>query len=423
MENFRQDGSHRIVVTGVGTVNPLGLDVPSFWNALVSGRSGIGDMTLIDPSGYECRIAGEVDEFDYSHYMDKKVGRRIARFSRMAIAASLEALNQAGIDTEELSEEQSYGFGVILGNGGGAIDEDQKTMETIHKRGHGRVDPFYISKRLGNMAAANLAIEFGLRGYNSTIVTACAAGTQAIGEAAHVIRRGSADIMITGGVEAGISHLGLAGFLAMKALSTGFNDHPQLASRPFDRDRDGFVPAEGAGILILESLSHARKRGATPLAEIGGYGCSADASFLVAPSENGEGAAQAMRWALQDAGVSPDDVEVISAHATSTPVGDLAETAAIHSVFGDYAKKIPVYAAKSMTGHMLAASGAIETIALIKGISSSVVPPTVNLSNPDQECDLDYVPNSARDQKNELVLNNSFGFGGQNSVLVIRPAP
>ena len=423
MENFRQDGSHRIVVTGVGTVNPLGLDVPSFWNALVSGRSGIGDMTLIDPSGYECRIAGEVGEFDYSHYMDKKVGRRIARFSQMAIAASLEALHQAGIDTEELSEEQSYGFGVILGNGGGAIDEDQKSMETIHKRGHRRVDPFYISKRLGNMAAANLAIEFGLRGYNSTIVTACAAGTQAIGEAAHVIRRGSADIMITGGVEAGISHLGLAGFLAMKALSTGFNDHPQLASRPFDRDRDGFVPAEGAGILILESLSHARKRGAAPLAEIVGYGCSADASFLVAPSENGEGAAQAMRWALQDARASADDIDVISAHATSTPVGDLAETAAIHSVFGDYAKKIPVYAAKSMTGHMLAASGAIETIALVKGISNSVVPPTINLSNPDQECDLDYVPNSARDQKNELVLNNSFGFGGQNSVLVIRPAP
>ena len=423
MENFRQDGSHRIVVTGLGTVNPLGLDVSGFWDALISGRSGIGDMTLIDPSGYECRIAGEVDEFDYSHYMDKKVGRRIARFSRMAIAASLEALNQAGIDTEELSEEQSYGFGVILGNGGGAIDEDQKSMETIHKRGHSRVDPFYISKRLGIMAAANLAIEFGLRGYNSTIVTACAAGTQAIGEAAHVIRRGSADIMITGGVEAGISHLGLAGFLAMKALSTGFNDHPQLASRPFDRDRDGFVPAEGAGILILESLSHARKRGAAPLAEIVGYGCSADASFLVAPSENGEGAAQAFRWALQDARASADDIDVISAHATSTPVGDLAETAAIHSVFGDYAKKIPVYAAKSMTGHMLAASGAIETIALVKGISNSVVPPTINLSNPDQECDLDYVPNSARDRKNELVLNNSFGFGGQNSVLVIRPAP
>ena len=414
------DDSTRVVVTGMGTLNPLGNNIKSFWNALISGESGVSRMTLIDPSGYDCQIAGEIKDFDYSDYMDKKAGRRIARFSQIAVGASRMALDQAGIDISHMDESSRQRIGVLIGNGGGAIDEDQKSMETIYSRGPSRVDPFYISKRLGNMAGANIAIEFGLLGYNGTLVTACAAGTQALGEAFEIIKRGSCDVMLAGGVEAGISKLGLAGFSAMKAVSVGFNHDPTKASRPFDKNRSGFVPAEGAAILVLESLAHARQRGAEPLAEIIGFGCSADASFLVAPAENGSGAARAIGLALDSARINPEDIDVVSAHATSTGVGDIAETRALHSVFQDHAEHIPTYAAKSMTGHMLAASGAVETIALIEGLRHSIVPPTINLESPDEECDLDYVPNQARDMKSRIVLNNSFGFGGQNSVLVVK---
>ncbi len=414
------DDSIRVVVTGMGTLNPLGNNIKSFWNALISGESGVSRMTLIDPSGYDCQIAGEIKDFDYSEYMDKKAGRRIARFSQIAVGASRMALDHAGIDIPHMDESSRQRIGVLIGNGGGAIDEDQKSMETIYSRGPSRVDPFYISKRLGNMAGANIAIEFGLLGYNGTLVTACAAGTQALGEAFEIIKRGSCDVMLAGGVEAGISKLGLAGFSAMKAVSVGFNHDPTKASRPFDKNRSGFVPAEGAAILVLESLDHARQRGAEPLAEIIGFGCSADASFLVAPAENGSGAARAIGLALDSARINPEDIDVVSAHATSTGVGDIAETRALHSVFQDHAAHIPTYAAKSMTGHMLAASGAVETIALIEGLRHSIVPPTINLESPDEECDLDYVPNQARDVKSRIVLNNSFGFGGQNSVLVLR---
>jgi 3-oxoacyl-[acyl-carrier-protein] synthase II len=420
MNMTNNDDSGRVVVTGMGTLNPLGNNVESFWDALISGQSGVSRMTLIDPTEYECQIAGEIKDFDYSKYMDRKAGRRIARFSQIAVGASRMALEQAGLETSQMNESDRQRIGVIVGNGGGAIDEDQRSMETIYSKGPSRVDPFYISKRLGNMAGANIAIEFGLLGYNGTLVTACAAGTQALGEAFEIIKRGSCDVMLAGGVEAGISQLGLAGFSAMKAVSVGFNDDPTKGSRPFDKHRTGFVPAEGAAILVLESLAHARQRGAEPLAEIIGFGCSADASFLVAPAENGAGAARAIRLALENARINPQDIDVISAHATSTGVGDIAETRALHSVFREHVMDIPIYAAKSMTGHMLAASGAVETIALIEGLRHSIVPPTINLESPDEECDLDYVPHEARDVKSSIVINNSFGFGGQNSVLVLR---
>ncbi len=411
------NGRRRVVITGMGVLCPLGIGVEAFWERAVAGLSGIGPMTQTDPTNYPCQIAGEVQDFDYTRYMDRKVGRRMARFSQLAIAATALALEQAGIDLDEADRER---IGVVMGNGGGGVPHDEEAMRTIVDRGGAKVDPFYISKRLSNMAGGNVAIQYGLLGFNNTVTTACAAGTQAIGDALEVIRRGTADVMLAGGTEAGISELGLAGFTAMRALSTGYNDEPERASRPFDRDRDGFVPAEGAGMVVLEALDHAIARGAEPLAELIGYGVTADAAFLVAPSENGAGAARAMRLAMQDAGIEPGEVDYVSAHATSTDVGDVAETEAIKTALGEHAYRVPVTSLKSQTGHLLGGSGAVETIAAVQVMRSGCIPPTLNLDHPGEGCDLDYVPHQPRSADVRVAVKNSFGFGGQNSVLVLR---
>ncbi len=413
------DGRPRVVVTGMGVIAPLGIGLDDFWANATAGRSGVGRMTLADPSAYPCQVAGECLDFDYTRYMDRKDGRRMARFSQMAVAASRMAIEHAGIDLDALSDAERERFGVLMGNGGGGLPNDLEAVRTMDERGGMKVDPFYVSKRLSNMAGGNVAIQFGLLGYNNTVTTACASGTQAIGDAVEVLRRGAADVMLAGGTEAGICELGLAGFASMRALTSGFNDTPERASRPFDRDRDGFVPGEGAGMLVLETLERAHARGAEPLAEITGYGVSADAAYLVAPAENGAGAARAMRLALADAGVSADRVEVISAHATSTDVGDRAETDALKTVFGEHARKLHISAMKSQIGHLLGGAGGVETVAAVQMIRTGVVTPTLNLEHPGEGCDLDYVPQTAREVRPSVLLKDSFGFGGQNAVLVI----
>ncbi len=407
----------RVVVTGMGLVSPLGCSLDEFWTRVVAGESGIQRMTLVDTDKYPCKVAGEVQDWDYTRFMDRKDGRRMARFSQFAIGAARMAIEHAQLNLEGIDRERA---GVIMGNGGGGLQSDEEAVRTMDTRGGMKVDPFFVSKRLNNMAGANIAIQFGLLGYNNTVVTACAAGTQAIGDAVEVIRRGALDVALAGGAEAGICELGLAGFSSMRALSTSFNDTPSLASRPFDRDRDGFVPGEGSGVLVLEGLDHALARGATPLAEVTGYGVSSDAAFLVAPSEGGVGAARAMRFALRDAGIESGAVDYISAHATSTDVGDLAETQAIHSVFGERATRVPVSAMKSQIGHLLGGSGGVETIAAVQALRTGWVPPTLNFEHPGEGCDLDYIPGAARQVNPRVILKNSFGFGGQNAVLVLQ---
>ncbi|RJQ12764.1 MAG: beta-ketoacyl-[acyl-carrier-protein] synthase II [Dehalococcoidia bacterium] len=407
----------RVVVTGMGVVSPLGVTLDEFWTRVVAGESGIARMTLADPEKYPCQVAGEIKDWDYTRYMDRKDGRRMARFSQFGIAAARMAIEHAQLNLEGIDRER---VGVVMGNGGGGLQNDEEAVRTMDTRGGMKVDPFFVSKRLNNMAGANIAIQFGLLGYNTTVVTACAAGTQAIGDATEVIRRGALDVALAGGAEAGICELGLAGFSSMRALSTSFNDTPARASRPFDRDRDGFVPGEGSGVLVLEGLDHALDRGAAPLAEVIGYGVTADAAYLVAPSENGAGAARAMRLALRDAGVDVSAIDYISAHATSTDVGDLAETQAIHTVFGERAPLIPVSAMKSQIGHLLGGSGGVETIAAVQALRTGWVSPTLNMDHAGEGCDLDYVPHQARQVDPRIVLKNSFGFGGQNAVLVLQ---
>ncbi|RLT42137.1 MAG: beta-ketoacyl-[acyl-carrier-protein] synthase II [Chloroflexi bacterium] len=401
----------------MGAITPLGVGLDRFWENAVAGRSGIRRMTLLDPASYPCQVAGEVPDFDYTDFMDRKDGRRMARFSQYAVAATRMAVEHAGLDFDATDRER---VGVVIGNGGGGIVNDDEAMHTLIERGGMKVDPFYISKRLNNMAGGNIAIQFGLLGYNNTVATACAAGTQAIGDATEVIRRGAADVMIAGGAEAGVCELGLAGFASMRALATSHNGDPARASRPWDRDRDGFVPGEGAGILVLEALDHAIARGATPLAELIGYGVSADAAYLVAPAENGAGAARAINSALRDAGISADEVDYVSAHATATDVGDIAETGAMKAVFGERAYEVPMSALKSQIGHLLGGSGGVETIAAVQTIRTGMILPTLNLEHPGEGCDLDYVPLTARHADVRTVVKNSFGFGGQNAVLVLR---
>ena len=405
----------RVVVTGLGAVTPLGLSSDEFWRALVEGRSGIGPMTLCDPTDYPTRIAGELKGFDPERFMSAKEARRMARFSQLAIAASLMAVEEAGLELERAGRER---VGVLLGING-AFPEIDQAMRTLLERGGMRLSPFFFPMVLPNMAAANVSRLLGARGHSSTIATACAASTQSIGEATEIIRRGHADAMISGGTEAGISQLGLAGFNVMRALSTR-NDEPQRASRPFDAERDGFVPAEGAGILVLEGLEHAMGRGATILAEVAGYGCSSDANHPVQPDEDGAGAARAIQWALDDAGVGPDEVDYINAHGTSTPLNDLSETLAIKRAFGERAYRVPISSTKSMIGHALGGAGGMEAVACVKSIVEGVIHPTINYEHPDPDCDLDYVPNQARRQEVRVVLSNSFGFGGQNACLVFR---
>ena len=406
----------RVVITGLGAITPLGLNVREFWEACVQGRSGIGPLTAVDATNYPVKIAAEVRGFDPAATMDYKEARRMARFTQLAIAAMHEAVAEAGLD---MSKEDPARVGVLLGNGNGGYPNTDEAVRTIMTKGGNRIDPFYMVKMLPNMAAANIAMRLKAKGYNSTVTTACAASTQAMGEALEVIRRGKADVMITGGTESGLCELGLAAFSIMKALSTR-NDEPEKASRPFDKERDGFVSGEGAAILVIEDLEHAKRRGAPILAEFAGYAATSDAHHVVAPCADGDGAARCMTWALEDAGVRPEEVDYVNAHGTSTPLNDLSETIAIKRAFGEYAYRVPISSTKSMVGHTLGASGAIESLACVKSIQTGTIHPTINQEVPDPECDLDYVPNVARKADVRVVLKNSFGFGGQNACLVFK---
>ena len=411
------DRDRRVVVTGMGVISPLGNTVDEMWERALNGESGIGELTAIDPSAYPCKVAGQVEDFEPNDWMERREARRMARFSQFAIAAGKQAVKDSCLNLDAIDRDRA---GAVLGTGGGSLPHSDQAMRTILGRGGHRLDPLYMAKMLPNMATGNLTIQLGLLGYTNTVTTACAAATQAIGDAAEVIRRGDADVMLAGGTEAGISELGLAGFCAMRALTTSYNDRPGESSRPFDRDRDGFAPSEGAALLVLEELGHARARGAQPLAELIGYGVTADARFLVAPPEDGGGAARAIRVALDHAGVDPGEIDYISAHATATEVGDIAETRAIRSVFGKDADRIPVSAFKSQVGHLLGAAGGVETVAAIQTLRTSQIAPTINLEHPDPECDLDYVPLKPRSADVRTVAKNSFGFGGQNAVLILR---
>jgi len=404
----------RVVITGMGVMSPLGKTVDEYWNGLVKGKSGIGKITLCDTKEFPSDIAGEVDDFDPAQYANPKETRRMARFSQMAVAAAATAIENS---TLNLSVEDGTRLGVVMGNGNGGFPTTEDNSRVLFERGAMRMSPFFVPMILPNMAAAQISRIFGFRGYTNTVITACAAGNQAIGEAAEVIRRGAADVVLGGGCEAGISRLGLGGFHVIKALSR-YQGDPARASRPFDATRDGFVPAEGAGVLVMESLEHALDREVDILAEVLGYGVSSDAFHAVRPDENGDGAARAIRLAVEDSGVEYSDIDYINAHGTSTPLNDASETKAIKNAFGRLASQIPVSSTKSMIGHALGGAGAIEGVAVVKTIESGVIHPTINYENPDPLCDLDFVPNQARKLKVKRVLSNNFGFGGQNACLV-----
>jgi 3-oxoacyl-[acyl-carrier-protein] synthase II len=405
----------RVVVTGMGAVSPLGNTVDEYWNNLIAGKSGIERITALDPSGYPVTAAGEVKNFEPEDYLDRKEARRMARFSHFAMAAAQEAVASSGLNIERVDSER---MGVLLGNGIGAFPNIDTAMRTIIERGGMRVDPFFMLKSLPNMAAAHLTLRYQAKAYTGTICTACAASTQAIGDATEVIRRGKADVMLAGGTEAGICELGMAGFAVMKVLSP--NDVPARASRPFDAKRDGFVSAEGAAIFVLESLEHARARGAPILGEVSGVAVTADAYHMVAPCADGEGAARCINAALEDAGVAPGEIDYINAHGTSTQLNDASETRAIKTALGEHAYQVPVSSTKSMIGHALAASGALESVACMKTLETGIVHPTINYEHPDPDCDLDYVPEGRREVEVRTILKNSFGFGGQNACLVFK---
>lgn len=411
------NGRRRVVITGLGALTPIGNSVEEFWSAAVAGQSGIRPFQDLDPSDYPCHVVGEVQDFEPTDYMDRRTARRMARFSQFAVVTARQAVESAGLDLDSVDRTRT---GIVLGNGGGGYPNVEQANRTMLSRGGMKLDPLYVAKWLPNMAAANVTIQLGLRGYSNTVVTACASGTQAIGDATEVLRRGAADVMLAGGTEAGICELGLAGFSAMRALTTSYNGEPERASRPFDRDRDGFAPAEGAGMVVLETLEHAEARGATVLAEVLGYGVSADATYLVAPSDGGEGAAHAMRLAIDDAAIAPEQIDYVSAHATATEVGDVAETNAIKTVLGDHAYRTPVTSLKSQIGHLLGGSGGVEAVASVQTLLTGQIAPTINLEHEAEGCDLDYVPLQSRAADVQIVLKNSFGFGGQNAVLVLR---
>ena len=413
-----RNGRHptRVVVTGMGAITPIGNSVAEFWESCLAGKSGIDILTSFDHSAYPIHIAGEVKNFDPEEHMDRRDARRMARFSQFAIAATHEAIKQAELDMDEVDRTR---VGVLIGNGIGGLVETQEAVRTVDRRGGMKIDPFYFPKMLPNMAAAHIALHVGAKGYNNTVITACAAGTQALGDALDLVRAGRVDVALAGGTEATLCETGLAGFAVIRALSS-HNEEPQKASRPFDAERDGFVAAEGAGIFVLENLEHARKRNAPILAELAGYGAGSDAYHVVAPSEDGEGAANAMTWALEDAGVEPSAIDYINAHGTSTKLNDLSETLAIKRVFGEDAYRVPISATKSMIGHAFGAAGAVESIAAVQSIQTGMIHPTINYEHPDPDCDLDYVPNESRRVDVDVVLKNSFGFGGQNACLVFK---
>ena len=407
----------RVVVTGLGAVSPLGNDVAANWKALQEGVSGIGPLTTFDASAYEARIAGEVRGFDPALYnIDKKEARRLEKFIQYALAATFQAVKDAGLNLEAIDKERT---GVIVGSGIGSLRIIEEQHKILLEKGPSRVTPFLIPMLITNEAAGKIAIDYGFMGPNSCITTACASGSHAIGDAFRTIARGDADVMITGGTESAITTMGIAGFCALKALSLR-NDAPTKASRPFDRDRDGFVMGEGAGIVVLESLEHAQKRGAKIYCEMAGFGMSCDAYHITAPDPEGRGASLAIKWAMNDAKVNPEDVSYINAHGTSTMLNDKVETAAIKKALGDQAKKVMVSSTKSMTGHLLGAAGGFEFVVSCLAVQDNIVPPTINYDNPDPECDLDYVPNTARKTTVNVAMSNSLGFGGHNATLLVR---
>jgi len=406
----------RVVITGLGAVSPLGSTLEQYWNGLAAGCSGIRRITQFDPSGLPCQIAGEVPDFDVELYLDRKEARRTPRACQIALGAAIQAVKDAGLPDKMENPERS---GVLYGSVVGGADMIAQGVRTLDRQGPNKISPFMLPTGIPNIPAFYIALQFQCLGYNGTISTACATGTQAIGEASEVIRRGAADILITGGAESLVNDWTIAGFSSMKALPIHYNDAPERASRPFDKDREGFVFSEGAAALVLESLEHAQARGARIYAEVAGHASSADAYHIAAPDPTGNGPIRAMRWAMADSGLPLESVNYINAHGSSTPINDPTETKAIKTVFGDHAYDLVVSSTKSMIGHPMGAAGALEALACIMAIYKGVIPPTINLENQDPECDLDYAPNTARKAEVNVTLSNSFGLGGQNACLVL----
>jgi 3-oxoacyl-[acyl-carrier-protein] synthase II len=408
---------NRAVITGIGAISPLGSSVDLYWKGLISGKSGVRRITQFDASDFPCQIAGEIPDFDPDAYLDRKESRRLPRSAQIALASAMQAVQDAGLPELMPDKERA---GVVYGTALGGIDQIDEGIIALRNHGISRVNPFTIPFGIPNLASFLIARQFQCLGPNSTIVTACATGTQTIGEAAELIRLGKADVIITGGTESLIKDYSLAGFSAMRALPVNYNDDPQAASRPFDADREGFILSEGAGALVVESLDHALQRKAHIYAEIVGHSATSDGYHIAQPEPDAEGAIRTMQWALNDAGISPTEIDYINAHGTSTPLNDATETKAIKKVFGDHAYKLAISSTKSMIGHAMGASGTLEAIACIMTIVNDVIHPTINYTTPDPECDLDYVPNQARNQVVRYTLSNSFGLGGQNACLILK---
>jgi 3-oxoacyl-[acyl-carrier-protein] synthase II len=406
---------NRVVVTGMGAITPVGNDVNSFWNGIKEGKNGIDYITLINTEKLKVKVAAEVKDFKPEDHLDRKEARRMDRYCQLALVATEEAIKDSGLDLENMNRER---LGVVVGSGIGGLATIEKEVKTMVEKGPNRVSPFFIPMSISNMAAGNIAIKYGAKGMCTSVVTACATGTNAIGDSLRLLQYGMADVIIAGGCEASVTEVAIAGFTNMTALSNS-ND-PKTASTPFDANRSGFVMGEGAGILILETLEHAQKRGAKIYAELVGYGATCDAYHMTAPAPNGEGGARAMKIAIEDAGIEASDLSYINAHGTSTPFNDKYETMAIKTVLGEHAYKVPVSSTKSMTGHLLGAAGAIEGVICIKALQEGFVPPTIGYTTPDPECDLDYVPNQGRKAELNYALSNSLGFGGHNATIVFK---
>ncbi|MFD2215389.1 beta-ketoacyl-ACP synthase II [Metabacillus endolithicus] len=405
----------RVVVTGLGALTPIGNDVQTSWQNAINGVSGVGPITRIDSEPYPAKVAAELKDFDVEQFMEKKEARKMDRFTQYAVAASFMAVKDANL---EITDEIAPRVGVWIGSGIGGMETFEQQYRTLLEKGPRRVSPFFVPMLIPDMATGQVSIALGAKGFNSCTVTACATGTNSIGDAYRVIERGEADVMITGGAEAPLTEMSFAGFTANKALST--NSDPKTASRPFDKDRDGFVMGEGAGIIVLEELEHALARGANIYAEIVGYGATGDAYHITAPAPNGEGGSRAMKMAIERSGLNANEIDYINAHGTSTPYNDKFETLAIKEVFGEHANKLAISSTKSMTGHLLGAAGGVEAIFSILAIKEGILPPTINLQTPDPDCDLDYVPNEARKQEINTALSNSLGFGGHNATIIFK---
>ncbi len=409
--------SKRVVVTGIGAVTPVGIGIENYWSGLMSGTSGVGRISLFDPEAFDVQIAAEVKDFDPSAYVDRRESRRMDRFVQLGVAAALEALESSGL---KITEHNAERVGVLVGSGIGGLQTLENEIRVMIEKGPNRVSPLLIPMMIADMASGHISILTGAKGPNSTIVTACATGAHCVGDSLEILRRGDADVMIAGGTEASVTQTAVAGFGNMKAMTSKFNDNPTAASRPFDLGRDGFVIGEGAGVLILETLEHAEKRGAPILCEVVGYGMSGDAYHMTQPAPNGEGVARAMKAALKSASLEPEQIGYVNAHGTSTPLNDKNETAALKNVFGDHAKNLAISSTKSMTGHLLGGAGAIEAVACVLALTRDRLPPTMNYTTPDPDCDLDYIPNKARAAKVDAALSNNSGFGGHNAVIVLK---